>query len=140
MNDQSASGMLIAQTSIKDVLSAIYATEQAINKLPAAARDAAQAMAELNGKLEELKEHLQDIAKDFVGNCVECSKPLFGGDTGYAYADYDPVACEQHAPSWREIREMLQDEGGWEDPEPVRQKLAEQAAAGRLDERCTHKL
>lgn len=57
-------------------------------------------------KLDRVQDELE-VNDYIVGNCEICSKPLFDGDEGYAYLDYDPIVCAAHAPTYGESLEAM---------------------------------
>jgi hypothetical protein len=78
-------------------------------------------------------------AREVIYECESCSRKLYEGDMHYAYDD-GPVFCEEHAPTWNDLKSM-QDEakaGGYfehafNDPDHARdaeESVAQHLAAG----------
>lgn len=116
---------------IRTDLDAVETARDEIDKLMEPLRKA-------DAALELVLENLLDKHSDFIaGKCCSCGKVLLYGDQGYAYADYDPVACAEHAPNWREIEEMVKS-GGFEDPTTIIEEIAKRADSAAMDELVVH--
>jgi hypothetical protein len=86
---------------------------------------------------EGFEEQLGDEA---LGKCMTCDKYLFEGDKGYAYAD-EGHECEEHAPTWANIKETLEADGFEDDAvEAVRALVEAHEADGTLDQKCLYTL
>lgn len=109
--------------------------------------DHEKAVAELEQRREELID--DDAGQVIVGKCDQCGRALFVGDRAFSYDD-GPMFCEQHAPTWTERREELDDlkrDGIFvdsfespEDAEATDALVDKRIAEGRGDERITWEL
>ncbi len=58
-------------------------------------------------QIERRKEVITSDQDDFIAYCETCDVPLFAGDSGYAYLDYEVVVCAEHAPTYgNQVAEM----------------------------------
>lgn len=101
------------------------------------------ALAPFKDELAGLDAHAEEIADQLGGlslaQCETCGKFLFPGDQGHHYAEGEVYTCEEHSPTWADIKHDVEnDPEAYEDAEHlegVRAQVAAAVAEGRLDQK-----
>ena len=99
----------------------------------AALKPVAEQLASISERIDALRDRL---GTESFGQCVGCDKHLFEGDRAYHYTD--EIACEDCAPTWADIKYMLENDADGFEPDRIdatRRAVAAHQASGTLGQK-----